>query len=216
MHHLRRLLYLAAFIILIFHPMMLAYSGDAPTCAPSPSVAPTPTVAAQLIEPVDSGFAYTESGRVVHQSRVPIILTTLPHASAWASEVREAAEEWNQILGFRAFIDIGIAPQEFVEPSEGLVPVLLNPEVENQAMTHFSASEADGHIAAAYIVMPIGSYSPRVAVLLVMHELGHVLGLGHDGMQWSLMAPQLLSINVRVTDADVTLLREAYGPPAGR
>lgn len=164
----------------------------------------------------DVGFVLTPSGSIIHQDPkyIPLLIAVLPNASDWSPIMSAAVHEWNETLGFQAFFYLGVL-KIGIPPMEGIIPVGIDSKKQNRADTFFSAEIQSGVMRRCYLVMPVGSYSIRAATLMAMHELGHVLGLGHDdSLPRSLMHPEMASINIAVTDADIARLRAVYMPPA--
>lgn len=163
-------------------------------------------------EPKDEDFVKTDSGASIHQdvARLPLIIVVHQEAAKWAPIVEQAINEWNENLGFQAFLYVGLSSSA-IPPMPGIIPVVIDEKQRNQANTLFSAEIKTGKISLCMIIMPAGQYSRRVATLLAMHELGHALGLGHDDdLPKSLMHPILTAINVAITDHDIEILRARY------
>lgn len=180
----------------------LLFSGC--VCVPK---APTPSA-----EPVDEGFIKTTQGLETHQDShaFPILVVINPVASDWAPEMEWACNDWNKKLGFEAFIPLGVVNNTIL-PAASIVPVVIDPDMHNAALTSFVAPEDTGIISKAFIVMPVGEMSIGGAQLMAEHELGHVLGLAHDPeLPHSLMHPTISSLDEELTQADVDRVRDMY------
>lgn len=186
--------------------------------------------------PKDEGFIKVEeTGKDIHWDRaaIPLVIFVHPSAAMWIFHTRKAVNIWNKQLGFEAFkvsIELHGEAGAFLESSPGIVPLMgfpidqgcdglmgCNPHTLQRAL------KLDGSIVATSIWMPSDltvAIMPD-AYLLVLHELGHVLGLTHDetisGYKlWSIMEPALdLSETMDlspppITRADIRRLREWY------
>ena len=189
-------------IFLVFALILTGCSSS--TCAISPRIS----------APTDEGFIKASDGKEIHQdeNRMPILIVMYPDAEAWSDTMKEATEDWNMLLGFNAFTFVGVIDRP-IEPSPGLVPVLIDENKQNRADTFFGVDKKTGFMQVAAIVMPVGKYTRRIALLFAMHELGHVLGLDHDpDLHNSLMHPKLEGNGemTAVTQEDIQRLRRYY------
>lgn len=180
------------------------------------SCAATPPETPAVKQPHDVGFIRAPSGALIHQNAkyLPLLVAIRPNATDWSPIIKAAIHEWNEMLGFPAFFYLGVLKAD-IPPMDGVIPVGIDAAKQHRADTYFTAELQTGLMHRCYVEMPVGSYSTRAATLMAMHELGHVLGLDHDNdLPRSLMHPEMSSINIAVTDADIARLRLVYASTA--
>lgn len=189
-------------------------------------------------EPKDEGFLKIDGNNLDVRwdpDDLPILIFVHPSAAMWLFHAEKAAAVWNKRLGFPAFkvsMDIHREAMAFLNNSPGIVPIIgfsLNEHCPNivdvmtcNPHTLQRANRINGLINMSGIWMPIDlatAVRPD-AYLLVVHEMGHVLGLTHDETlpnyySWSIMEPaiDLSTIGLNpppITDADLARLRNWY------
>lgn len=145
----------------------------------------------------------------------PLLVIVDEDARIWTHHVQEAAQAWNDQLGF----DLWRVAEEptrvagALEDNElGIVPVLTS--TEGKAHTRFGVLPG-GKVVSMAIVLPD---DPDLALypsarFVVEHELGHAAGLDHDADPASLMFPRLAIPPRRapeIEQADLAALRAWY------
>lgn len=124
-----------------------------------------------------------------HPDSLPLFVVLSPVVGAWQPVFEEGVEYWNDTLGRTAFV-LG-APRNIPAPElrAGNGPVVVLPG--NGFTTRWWAAPTTGQILFALIEVDDFEGPPETALALVRHELGHVLGLGHDPPGNSLMAEHI-------------------------
>jgi len=176
----------------------------------------------------DEHFSHNENGYMEdwHQwepGDFPLQLSTNVYTSEGQAIVRSqserairAAERWNNAAGVelfyvddwmgqdggraRVFINIGV-------PAE---PGWMDPGGTAEIVT-----EEDGWQHC--LIQTSNTGTDEILFYVIMHELGHCLGLAHDTWEGSIMrevqsSPADLRNSPRVSDHDEALLRNRYGP----
>lgn len=192
---------------------MLAVAMLAIGCSVSASVSvssPTPPT-----EPVTWQIVHSYPVRWPKDA-APILVVVSDDARIWQHHAQEAAQAWNDQLGFDLWrvADEPTKVAGALEENElGIVPVLTS--TEGKAHTRFGLLPG-GHIISMAVVLPD---DPDLALypsarFVVEHELGHAAGLDHDASPTSLMYPRL-AIPPReapaMEQADLEALRAWYG-----
>lgn len=160
---------------------------------------------------------------------LPIDLLVHPSGVFWYQHVVKAAKIWNEWLGREAFRvggDLRPDAVAYLESSPGVVPIFgfqVDPsckvEVTTLCWPHTRTSAQEtGQIEAVSMMLPLDlplALTPD-ATWIVVHELGHVLGLDHDDQALdSLMVPSFaipLISDPQVTRADLQRLTAWYFP----
>lgn len=158
----------------------------------------------------------TPSGVPVHvyPQDLPLLIVLNRDASDWGAIIQRAADMWNAELGTPVFIYAG--PIDVPPPTgSGIIIVAIDAEKHDGAQTTYLADSLTGIMSHTVITMPTGRFPSAAALLMARHELGHCLGLTHDGDKESLMYPSItpLDTHKRVTDADIRRLRQMYVSP---
>ncbi len=203
-----------------------------------------PLLAAES-EPWDRGFEQPPSCAAPVRwapKDLPILLLVHPAASEWLIPTARAATHWNALLGFEAFhvstvfhaeaeafaygVNPGVVPILGFVPSNACFdsdPKKRPQNTECFAHTSWRARIDTGQLVATPVYVPL---MPMVAQhpyswWIMAHELGHVLGLGHDEQHHppeaprrSIMEPYIdlgrQDSTPPITQADLHRVREWY------
>ncbi len=153
--------------------------------------------------------------RIIHlwdPEKLPV--TVLPIAERAADvavrqHLRWAMQWWCDNVGVRLFVPLGS------HGSGCIVPVVDERRHEGSAIKATTKLNARGAIISAQVRADTGQLvgMPADAVRrLLVHELGHLLGLEHDDARDSVMYPHVGPAGeYEVSTADRVLLREMYG-----
>ena len=145
-----------------------------------------------LINCSTSLYRINTVGALEHQCFTPIpvlISTNVPIEERMT--IVESLAWWNKYKS-RLFFLVGLTDRTPDDPSAIAVtigyPASYTSDGNTLAKTSI-LSYKDGCIISSHIrlIEPLGSYSPEVAKLIVIHELGHILGLDHNTLLNSIM-----------------------------
>lgn len=158
---------------------------------------------------------------------LPLLLVVDPAAEHWAPDIYAAAKWWNKKLGFTAFLYLGVKRPSLDMLTDGSIIIVTNfpwpdpsdPEfgrLAGRSETGLLSHRETGRTLRSIVFMTQNKevFDDRfIAVRMVRHELGHVLGLAHDPFEDSLMFPITNETPYDVTDSDLEILRDLYCPP---
>jgi len=138
----------------------------------------------------------------------------LAHEQRILDAVKEGARYWNMKSGLRLFA----GPEDV--PADGhVIPIMPAPMDTDEhdhavAYTRYSL-DRDGAIARAAVYLMPGWENNSDAILgrAVCHELGHCLGLAHDGIKNSVMYSAAVPERYEITDKDAEFLQSVYTRP---
>lgn len=127
-------------------------------------------------------------------------------------EVRRAADRWNAALGFRAFeqVEDGFRAQIIIDLGVPAEPGWMDPG----GTAEIRMDNGPGHFVECR-VRTSNTGTEEILFYVLVHELGHCLGLDHDTWDGSIMrekqfsAPDLRDAP-RISDHDRALLRARY------
>lgn len=136
-----------------------------------------------------------------------------PEVEPWWPEVKTAAMYWNNVLQESVFV-FNVSQEDLLFDFDNInfIVIRAGPPGENP-VTQVGYMPNTGQIVQAPIFLP-----PDVAHALrfrvVVHELGHALGLAHDPMdENSVMHPRALFGPFEVTERDRKILKDWYFTP---
>lgn len=170
------------------------------------------------------GFRVTPSGRKSRWRRSDIPITILVHKTAkdWHPMMQHAVNIWNRMADCDLFYeDVLITGEDIFEyaetstSAEGTFVPVFQHYASGDPHTNFNTIDGTGQLTASSVWMVKGTMTKKIAVLISMHELGHVLGLDHDEDPSSLMYPKIYPSNseaVRPSVDDLLRLQVEYCP----
>jgi hypothetical protein len=176
----------------------------------------------------DDHFSHNENGFMEawpqwEESNFPLILSTniyTPDRSRQAIDpgtsrtAIRAAERWNDAVGQELFY-----VEDWVGPAGGRARIFINIGVPSEegwmdpGGTAVIITESDGWQHC--LIETSNSGSSEILFYVIMHELGHCLGLAHDTWEGSIMrrtqgSAADLRDAPRISDHDTALLRNRY------
>jgi|HubBroStandDraft_5_1064220.scaffolds.fasta_scaffold16387_3 hypothetical protein len=134
------------------------------------------------------------------------------------SHIMEAALEWNETTNGQVVLDIKMMPQPDVMPSDAVIILNVTPDYPEVIMldntNHYSTlAFFQGKRGIPYIGVVKSRLSNDETTEVVMHEIGHALGLEHltgdDGF-FTLMSPSVELGSAHITDIDLLYFCKLY------
>jgi len=167
-------------------------------------------------EPVEPSFMKSEAtGAPIRWKKdiFPIVLIVHPDLEPWWSEIYVAASFWNTTLQERLFV-FDLSTADVLFNMENINFIYLQPGDPRQfPHTIVSYDGATGQIGSAPIFLPPNT-SYRVRFRVVVHELGHAIGLDHDpDNEDSVMHPMAIFGPFEITPSDRAELKSWYFKP---
>lgn len=142
------------------------------------------------------------------RNRIPLDVS-----SSENTEVRAAVDEVNNQIGceiLRFTPNLGSDAADVLIETDGALGTSLTSSGGITSHTQISEVGMQAHVSI------MGVTDPHYRVRVLVHELGHVLGLDHDDFKASIMYPTMtITANMqltRFTNHDRNLLREIYCP----
>jgi len=127
-----------------------------------------------------------------------------PEAQQWAPAIAEAVAVWNQFGDFFA-----------TEPgfSSKIVYIEVDETITDRAYTGTWVSDPEGKNEILYkvVAFPVEWPDPTKDLRVAVHELGHVLGLGHDPHPESVMYEYVLDGLWFIGPQQIADLKALYG-----
>jgi len=162
----------------------------------------------------DSGFLMSEEGQPRLWAAVPITPMVSPLLTReWVEAVVIACQTYNRLVGLKLFepVQRTLAGIAIDKPGFGLVKFRPSVGTEEGASAQFFPEEPP--TSSALVTLPVfGDHTRDLKIMIVMHELGHVLGLAHDSDVASVMHPTLDGRPVALSLRDMHRIAEAYAP----
>ena len=121
-------------------------------------------------------------------------------------ETSKAIDYFNMKLGFDMFVMV--KEPKATEPLPDIYALVAGDHFRAAARAQFMTVESQQHGA----LLVYNGYEEKNNVSMMIHELGHFLGLKHDSdNQWSVMYPKLTNIPAWIEKQDINLIRWLYG-----
>lgn len=167
----------------------------------------------------DAGFMKTARGADIHWNRVdlPVAVIVSPDADyLYMEEVGLAVKIVNRIIGTKVYADPSPCTLDFVRAwvadGRGMRGTILvqADNVDDKHAGVYPNKYRDGIMVSVLMVLPAEKPTRIDVVLMIVHELGHGLGLDHDGHPGSIMFPRQVP-GQTFTRADQMRLRATYG-----
>lgn len=181
----------------------------------------TPVVSAPTSPSENQWMTLPDDVTPVRWDPAALPLFVVPHpevAAHWLRPLLVAARLYNDKLGFTAFIVTSPGEVSGEEISVGRGPIVVLPHTRYE--TKYYTHQVTGQMLAAVVgVRPVNGMREIERFLVLVHELGHVLGLRHDSKDThprSIMVPAYSDwdSNPVLEAADIETLLRWYGPDA--
>lgn len=167
----------------------------------------------------DTGFLLSEQGQPRLWARVPITpVAALDLSTRWRLAFVGAIDHWNAVIGFRVFwpLQTALPDLRMDRPGSGMVKIRDDNGMDpDHGFTLFYPAEPP--TSAALVTVPEQPEDAEDEALddetrwaVAVHELGHVLGLAHDGLSDSIMFPALQERPQYATERDIQRIRRTY------
>ena len=155
---------------------------------------------------------------VEQQQTVPVYVQRNPdvvgYRPSYARMLREAFEQWDHALPAIRFAYVG-------SPSSARVRVRWVRAMHQQraGQTNVTWDEKDLWIRGARVTLAVrtaggNQLTETQMLILALHEVGHVLGLGHSAVSDDVMFPE--SRSASLSERDIATVRLVYRLPTGR
>jgi len=150
---------------------------------------------------------------------LPLLVITDDPNSTVNNMISRCCDSWNKSIsdaginiGGRMFVFSGYTEdiEPFNKPSPGVVPIKMIRDAIEHPHTQLTVNSTTHEIHASPILLSI-DYSDTKLKQVIMHELGHVIGLPHSSDISSIMYPTAIATSTKVTAADIEWLRRVYG-----
>ena len=155
--------------------------------------------------PRANGVWYNSSGKLVHwnRNRFPLVIA-LDNSISFVDflHMNIAMEHWNTQVGADVFVFDAERPADIYFEKTDLPDV--NEEVQLQGLA--SLQEFNGEVINCHIRLDVATSMEDATVVLV-HELGHCLGLTHDSWPGSVMFPHAAESGKQILQDDLEFVR---------
>lgn len=164
-------------------------------------------------KPKDRGFLANTSGQQLRwQPSVKLVVWVHPALPlAYIAALKRVADTYQGVIGRLVLYPPMVAPVElrFDQP----FPVNSIGVVSDSGIdpNHGQTILYDHAGALQYAIMTLPEANIEDAYSIVLHEMGHVLGLAHDDSPTSIMYPKIHARPQMLSAADAKLLHDYYG-----
>lgn len=163
----------------------------------------------------DRGFLKSAGGKARTWEKVPITpFVPRDLSEAWRQTIVEVLEHVNKRVGFRVFWPVQMALPEMRMDTPGYLSVKFRDdggEDPDHGSTVFYPGEPP--TTSALVTVPRGrdrELTGEERFALVLHEVGHVLGLDHDDRADSIMFPVLRGRPREMLAMDIERIKGTY------
>ena len=149
---------------------------------------------------------------------LPLLVVTDDPNSSIKSMISRACDIWNKGIsdaGIKIgpmFVFSGYTPDAsaFERPSPGIIPFKLVRDIADRPHTYLIVDQTTREIRASPILLPIDMTESKLKQV-ILHELGHAIGLPHSSDISSIMYPTAIATSNKITNEDLELIRKLYG-----
>jgi hypothetical protein len=143
-------------------------------------------------------YMRNKEGAILHHCSLPIMVATSSNLEPeYHYLVPEAISFWNEALGQKVFQDMGVqdgTPDSLAELMSIGIGYADNWTATERTVAKFypKAQPSSGCIRGGYVALiRVSDIKPEQRKLMMIHELGHVLGLDDTGIRNTIMSGNL-------------------------